>query len=253
MTRPEIAHDLAGRWVCVAGGTGRVGAACSAAFARAGANVVVHGSGRTSAAKELADELAGRYAVATRAVNADITDVEQLDRVVAQLGGDGVSALYGLVNCSTGYGGRAAAFDALAEHQVRRVLDVDLLGAFLLVQRMLPLLHTGAATAGSAKVVLVSSIAGLRGRPAAAHLCAAKAGVRGLALGLAFDLAGRGISVNVVAPGPVTHANAATQPPLPSSVAYSTPGDVAAAVLYLASPGSNPVQGQVLIVNGGLP
>jgi len=253
MTRPEPAPGASGRWVLVAGGTGRVGAACAEEFARCGTNVVIHGGGRSGTAKELAAHLAERYRVETRSVIADVTEAGQLDQMVLQLIGDGVSVLQAVVNCTTGYDGRAAGFGALPDHQVRKVVEVDLLGTFFLVQRLMPMLQAGARTAGSAKVVLFSSLAGLRGRAGAAHLCAAKAGVQGLARALALEVAGSHIGVNVVAPGPVTHADPATQPPMPPNVAYSSPGDVAAVVRYLASPESDPVQGQVLVVNGGLP
>ncbi len=101
-------------------------------------------------------------------------------------------------------------------------------------------------------MVLFSSVAGLRGRPGAAHLCAAKAGIAGLVVALAKELGPRGVAVNAVAPGPVI-ADESAEHEFPAGVAPSTAQQVADAAVYLASDRSSPIQGQVLVVNGGQP
>jgi gluconate 5-dehydrogenase/3-oxoacyl-[acyl-carrier protein] reductase len=119
------------------------------------------------------------------------------------------------------------------------VVDVDLVGAYVLVHELLPLLtaHSGS------RVVLFSSLAAQRGRPGAAHLCAAKAGVQGLALGLARDLAPHGVAVHVLAPGPIG-------PHGPTGVPASTVEQVAELVAVLASPVGDPLREQVLVLQG---
>jgi NAD(P)-dependent dehydrogenase (short-subunit alcohol dehydrogenase family) len=251
MVQPDYADDgqlvdLAGAWVFLAGATGRVGLAAAAAFARRKANLVLHASGRSQDAEKLAARLAEQHGVSALPVAADVTEPGQLRALRERLTAEGVGALRALVNCTTGYSGRPVGVAELSAEEFRRVVNVDLVGAFLLVKELLPLLE---AQPG-ARVVLFSSLAGLRGRASAAHLCAAKSGVQGLMLALARELEPRGVAVNAVAPGPVMRADGSPPPGLPSGVVSSSPGLVASAVVYLASPFSTAVQGQMLVVGG---
>jgi 3-oxoacyl-[acyl-carrier protein] reductase len=242
MPRPDTAG-----WVLVAGATGRIGAETAEVLAARGTDLVVHGS-RREAAEKLANGLAERHGVRAVAVAADITDGTALAALRGELEAHGVTALAALVNCVTGYRGAPVPLAQLPEAELRHVIDVDLVGAFLLTQQLLPLL----TARPGAKVVLFSSVAGLRGRFGAAHLCAAKAGVQGLVLALVNELRAHGVSVNTVAPGPVEHAGGQTVQ-LPPGVAFSTARQVAEVAAYLASEHSSPLQGQTLVVNGGLP
>ncbi|NJC69935.1 SDR family oxidoreductase [Planosporangium thailandense] len=234
-------------WLFLAGATGRVGSAAAETLASQGENLVLHSSGRTESLTELAGRLTAQYGVHTVPVTADVTDAEQLARLNSTLAERGIGALAALVNCTTAYTGGVAGIAELTGDEFRRVVDADLVGAFLLVRELLPLL----INQKGAKVVLFSSVAGLRGRPGAAHLCAAKAGVHGLTLALAKELAAHGIAVNCVAPGPIVHADQGRPTRLPPGVAVSTPQEVVNAATYLASAASSPISGQVLVVNGG--
>jgi gluconate 5-dehydrogenase/3-oxoacyl-[acyl-carrier protein] reductase len=234
---------LAGRTVFVAGAAGAIGRAVSETLARCGADPVLHGHGSSAAVTVLATELSERYGVRARAVHGDVTEPAQLEQVRERLTAGGVSALHALVNCTTGFDGRPVDVAGLPVKEFRRVVDVDLVGSFVLVQELLPLL----TAARGARVVLFSSLAGERGRPGAAHLCAAKAGVTGLALGLQRDLAPHGVTVHVVAPGPVGHH------PMLTGVPISTADEVAGVVALLASPLGDPIGGQAHLVPGTLP
>lgn len=226
---------LRGATVFVAGATGKVGAAVSRTLARHGADLVLHSHHPSQGADELAGELRRDWAVTVHTVHADVTESDQIARIA-----ETVQRLDGLVNCTTGFDGRPQPLSALTAKEFRRVVDVDLVGTFVLVSELLPRLCDGA------RIVLFSSVAADRGRPAAAHLCAAKGGVRGLAQGLARDLAPRHIRVHVVAPGPVgPHAG------LPAGTPFTTPDEVAGAVLFLVSPLGDPVAaGDVVTVLG---
>lgn len=234
---------LAGKMIFVAGATGSIGTAVCWALARHRAELVIHSHGQSRAAPDLAEDLGRRYGTRALSVHGDVTEPEQMREIREGLVERGVVALHAVVNCTTGFDGRPTAVSDLTVKEFRRIVDVDLVGSFVLVKELLPLLS---GTRGG-KIVFFSSLAGLQGRPGAAHLCAAKAGVGGLALGLARDLAAHGVLVHVVAPGPV-----GPHPGL-SGVPVSTVEEVAGVVTFLSSPLSDPLGGQVLAVHGTQP
>jgi 3-oxoacyl-[acyl-carrier protein] reductase len=146
----------------------------------------------------------------------------------------------------------------------RRVVDVGLTGTFYAVQAAVPVMRAQ----GYGKIVTISSISGIiggavsraadssdarRGRSGPAY-AAAKGGVIALTRWVAKDVGQSGIYVNSVAPGGVDtemtrgHAYPVEGLPIPR---MGQPEDVAEAVLFLASPASNYVTGQVLRVDGG--
>ncbi|MBT2511501.1 SDR family oxidoreductase [Streptomyces sp. ISL-98] len=239
---------LVGARVLVAGATGLVGGAVVRAFAAAGAEVVVHGRDE-KAAGALADRVAAEHGVRAHPVTADLAAPEGPQALRAGLDAAGVDRLDVLVNCVTGYDGRPRPAAALTAEEFRALLDTDLVAVFRLVTAALPLL----AAAGRSRVVLLSSLAGVRGRPAAAHLCSVKAAVAGLTLALAHDLAGEGVRVNCVAPGPVQEPGTPHSGPLGPGIVPTTPDEVAGCVLALASDLSAPVNGHLQVVNGGRP
>lgn len=128
----------------------------------------------------------------------------------------------------------------------------NLTTAFLLTRAVLP----GMQQRGYGRVVHVSSVTGTRvGNPCEAGYSAAKAGMVGLNLSLALEVAGQGITVNSVAPGWI--ATAATLPEEERAAAYvpvgraGHPEEVAAAVAFLASPEASYITGETLVIDGG--
>ena len=110
------------------------------------------------------------------------------------------------------------------------------------------------------RIINITSIVGLTGNPGQTNYAAAKAGLLGFTKSLAREVASRGITVNAVAPGFVdtdmTRAlteeqRAALQAQIPLG-RLGTPEDVAAAVLFLASPQAGYITGETLHVNGGM-
>ncbi|MFC4497990.1 MULTISPECIES: SDR family NAD(P)-dependent oxidoreductase [Streptomyces] len=229
------------RRLLIAGATGLVGTAVSEAAAARGTGLVLLGrsAGRLN---PLAARLEAEHGVPVLPLEADVTDPASLDSAVRRARAAGVDRLDGVISLVTGYGGRPVPAGDLSPEEFRQVLETDVTGSFLLVRACLALLR--AAPAG--RVVLVSSVAGLRGRPMAAHLCAAKAGVHGLALGLSAELAAEGIGVRCVAPGPVARPGAGHPP---SPIPPTSPERVADAVLRLTGADAE-LRGEPTVVTG---
>jgi gluconate 5-dehydrogenase/3-oxoacyl-[acyl-carrier protein] reductase len=241
---------LAGRRVLVAGAGGTVGGALAAALAQLGACLVLHTGRDAERGEDLVKRLAADHDAHAVAVAADVTDEDQLRAMADKIRAAGVDGLDVLITCVTGYRGWPAPVADLTPAEFRRVVDVDLVGTFMLVRALLPMLAQG----DRPRIMLLSSLAGVRGRPFAAHLCAAKAGVAGLGLALAKECGPAGITVNVLAPGPV-HAPGTEPPPgtLGPGIGINMPEAVAAAIIAGVSDLNAATTGQVLLVNGGQP
>jgi 3-oxoacyl-[acyl-carrier protein] reductase len=136
------------------------------------------------------------------------------------------------------------------------VLDANLTGAFRVARRAIPKMMR----ARTGRLIFMSSVAGLTGSAGQVNYASSKAGLVGMARSFARELAPRNITANVVAPGPITtdmtaaltdeqRATLVTQVPLARA---GLPEEVAAAVVFLASPEAAYITGAVLPVDGGL-
>lgn len=133
------------------------------------------------------------------------------------------------------------------------VIDVNLVAAFDLAQRAALLM----AAAGTGSIILISSVAAVRGAPRNAAYSASKAGLEGLARCLAVEFGPAGIRTNVIAPGGfTTEYNAALLASAPANRVplrrWGEPDECAGAALFLASDASAYVNGHVLVVDGGM-
>jgi 3-oxoacyl-[acyl-carrier protein] reductase len=233
------------RLVLVAGASGRLGGVIAAGLAAAGTDLILVGRHRPD---ELAGRLARDYGIRAVPIAADVTDEKAMRLMAETAASVGNGRLDAVISSVTGFDGEPSPAAGLAADTFRRVVDTDLTGVFLLAQASLPMLERSAAP----RVVLISSLAGLRGRPGAAHLCAAKAGLTGLVLALAREWALKRILVNAVAPGPIRTPGGAEHPPV-AGVRFNDAEDVAAPVLFLSSAANRQLTGQILAVNGGEP
>lgn len=243
---------LDGRLALVTGAGSGIGAATAHALAGAGASVIVTDLDAAAAAA-VADAI-GRAGAQAWSLPLDVTDAAAVrglaERVAAERGDVAV-----LVN-NAGLLVRRGIDDPEAEAIVRRVMDVNLHGAFALVRAFLPALRR---TQGC--VVNVVSGAAFSAQAQCAGYSASKAALHMLTQTLAVDLGADRVRVNAVAPGVIeTPMTAATRSD-PARLAgflkrtpagrLGQPEEVAAAVLFLASPMASYINGTTLPVDGG--
>ncbi|HEY2237933.1 MAG TPA: SDR family oxidoreductase [Streptosporangiaceae bacterium] len=231
---------FAGSRVVVTGGGGGIGGEICRRFAAAGAEVTV-ADWDAEAAGQVARDIAAQGGSAT-AWPVDVTDQDAVGQMFAKLGESG-PALEVLVNCAA----RASdtPFDRLPAVEFDQDVTATLTSAFLCIQAALPLLLRSAR---DPNVVSVTSVNGLAAFGNEAY-SAAKAGLINLTQNLALRYGPRGVRFNTVAPGtvptPIWAQRLADTPGLLERIEaryplrrVGTPADIAAACLFLASPGA---------------
>ena len=240
--------DLTGKSALVTGASGGIGAAIARALHGAGAAVALSGT-RTEPLEALAAELGDRAHV----LPCDLSDPAAVEALPKQ-----ASAAMGAVDVLVNNAGitRDQLFMRMSDADWQGVLDVNLTAAMRLCRAVVrPMMK-----ARWGRIVNIGSVVGTTGNPGQVNYCAAKAGLEGLTKSIAHEVAQRGITANVVAPGfiatPMTDTltdeqKAALNARVPAGH-IGAPEDVAAATLYLASPAAGYVTGTVLHVNGGL-
>jgi 3-oxoacyl-[acyl-carrier protein] reductase len=239
---------LDGRMALITGASGGIGAAIARTLHAQGAAVVLSGT-RRDALEALAAELGGRAHVCP----AELRDPAAPDALVAAAEA-AAGPLAILVN-NAGFTRDMLAL-RMKDEDWQAVLDVDLTAPFRLARAALK----GMLRRRAGRIVSISSIVGSTGNPGQANYAAAKAGLAGMTKALAQEVASRGITVNLVAPGfvatPMTDALAdAQKAKLAEAIPLGRlgqPADVAAAVAYLASEEAAWVTGATLHVNGGM-
>jgi len=240
--------DLTGKTALVTGASGGIGGAIARALHAAGATVALSGT-RREALDALAAELNDRAHV----LPCDLTDAKAVDGLVGQS-----EAAMGQLDILVNNAGltRDGLSMRMKDEDWQTVLDVDLTAGFRLARASL----RGMMKRRFGRIVGITSIVGVTGNPGQANYAAAKAGMIGMSKALAAEVASRGITVNCVAPGfiksPMTDALTDQQKDrllggIPAG-RLGEGGDVAAAVLYLASNEAAYVTGQTLHVNGGM-
>jgi 3alpha(or 20beta)-hydroxysteroid dehydrogenase len=238
----ETVGRLAGRVAIVTGGARGIGAAVATAFVAQGARVVV-----TDVLDLEGKELAHTLGDSARYVHLDVADSEAWRRAVAE-----VEEAFGPVSVLVNNAGvvEFASIEASSDASFRRVLDIDLVGAFFGMRTVLPSMRR----AGGGVIVNVSSTAGLTGYAGIAGYVAAKWGLRGLTKAAALEFAPDRIRVCSVHPGPIRTPmtaglgddSVAAQP----IRRFGDPDEVARMVLFIAADATFST-GTEFVVDGG--
>ncbi|WP_295939731.1 3-oxoacyl-ACP reductase FabG [uncultured Xanthomonas sp.] len=237
------------RRALVTGGSGDLGGAICRALAAQGLHVIVHANANVARAAAVVEAIVAAGGSA-EAVAFDVADAQASAQALATLLEAGPIQV--LVNNAGIHDDAPMA--GMSAAQWHRVIDVSLHGFFHVTQ---PLLLPMARTRWG-RIVSVSSVSAVLGNRGQTNYAAAKAALHGASMSLAREMASRGISVNVVAPGVIQGAMADSAfPPeaIKQMVPAGRPGkpeEVAALVAFLCSDAAAYINGQVIGINGGM-
>ena len=239
---------LDGKAALVTGASGGIGAAIARALHAQGARVALSGTRR-----DALDALAAQLGEGAHVCPADLSVPAETDALL-----ETVEKIVGPLHILVNNAGMTRDMLALrmADEDWQAVLDVDLSAPFRLARAAL----RGMLRRRAGRIINISSIVGATGNAGQSNYAAAKAGLVGMSKALAQEVASRGITINVVAPGfvvtPMTEVlGDAQKAKLSESIPLrrlGQPEDIAAAVVYLASDEAGWVTGATLHVNGGM-
>lgn len=240
--------DLTAQTALVTGASGEIGGAIAKALHGRGAEVMLAGT-RSAALEALAGELGARVHIGL----ADLADFTAVERLAKD-----AEVAMGRVDILVNNAGitRDALALRMSEEDWRTVLEIDLTAQFRLTRALL----RGMVRRRHGRVIGISSVVGVTGNVGQANYAAAKAAMIGMSKSIAAEVAGRGITVNCIAPGfivtPMTDSlTAARRQRLIEAIPagrFGSADDVAAGVVYLASTEAAYITGQTLHINGGM-
>lgn len=242
--------NLQGKIAVVTGGSRGIGRAVCHKLAQHGANIALIYAGNEAAAQETLEQLKA-FPVRAQAYRCNMAEAEQVKQTFAAIVGD-----FGTVDILVNNAGitndkLVLSMDAEA---FTRVIDVNLNGAFYAIRQVYPLF----ARKKSGKIINISSVSGLMGNAGQANYSASKAGLIGMTKSVAKELASRGVCCNAIAPGFIRTdmtESMADNESLRQSIPLKRvgqPEEVAELALFLASPASDYITGEVIRVDGGL-
>jgi 2-deoxy-D-gluconate 3-dehydrogenase len=246
-----ISFDLRGKTAIVTGANTGLGQAISVALAGAGAAIVAVGRSAMDETERLCRDVGAKF----HSVQADLSTLEPIERIVAEAAGVG-DRVDILVN-NAGIIRRADAIE-FSEKDWDDVMNVNLKSTFFLTQAVA---RGMLADGGGGKVINIASLLSFQGGIRIPSYTASKSGLAGLTRLLACEWAAKGINVNAIAPGYFVTNNTEALCNDPKRSAdilgripagrWGDPGDLGGAAVFLASPAADYIHGVVLPVDGG--
>jgi 3-oxoacyl-[acyl-carrier protein] reductase len=233
----------------VTGGSGALGSAICERLASDGFDVFIHANTALAAAQAIEQKITAAGGKAT-ALQFDVTNAQATRAVLEPLAEE--KAFQVIVNCAGIHDD--AVFAGMSAAQWSSVIDVSLNGFFNVTQPlMLPMLRTR-----HGRIINISSVAAIAGNRGQVNYAAAKAALHGATKALAQEVASRGVTVNVVAPGIIESPmieglfDAETIARMVPMKRVGTSQEVAALVAFLASKDAGYITGQIISINGGM-
>ena len=244
--------DFGGKTVLVTGSPRGIGRAIAEEFAKHGANVVVSGTVEEKA-KEVAEELTTKYGVKTLGVGMDVSNPESVEEAFKK-----INAAFGGVDILVNNAGitRDTLFLRMKLEDWEKVLKVNLTGTFLVTKQVIRYM----TKKRWGRIINITSVVGFTGNVGQVNYSTTKSGLIGFTKSLAKELAPRNVLVNAVAPGFIeTDMTAQLKEEIKEEYKkqiplgrFGKPEEVARVVLFLASPMSDYITGEVIHVNGGM-
>jgi 3-oxoacyl-[acyl-carrier protein] reductase len=241
--------DLTGKTALVTGASGGIGGAIAKALHGQGATVILSGT-RQDALDKVKAELGSR-AFTVIANLSDTASVEALPKSAEEAAGAPIDILVNNAGIT-----KDNLFMRMKDEEWDQVIAVNLTAAFRLSRAVL----RGMMKKRWGRIVQITSVVGATGNPGQGNYAAAKAGLVGMSKSLAAEVASRNITVNCVAPGftqtAMTDVLTGQQKEMISQKIpagrMALPGEIAAAVTYLASEEAAYVTGETIHINGGM-
>lgn len=236
--------NLAQKIALITGASGGIGKAITKALHRAGAHVIISGS-NTSKLEALGAELGSNYTI-------KVCNLKEPEEVQALM--NSIDHLDILV-CNAGITMDSLSL-RMSDEFFNTVIDVNLKANFILNREAIKKMMR----ARFGRIINIASIVGVSGNSGQANYAASKAGLIGMSKSLAIEVASRGITVNVIAPGFIESEMTAKltkdqQEMILNKIPQKQigkPDDIANAALYLASDYASYITGQTIHINGGM-